>query len=95
MDKKTQETYSLKKSIGTGASGEVFLVQSNTTSQKYALKRIKLLSNDFHLIEPYKPEIKALNRINNVHVIRFKETFISDNFIIRLNANIYINTTNT
>ena len=77
MDKKTQETYSLKKSIGSGASGEVFLVQSNTTSQKYALKRIKLLSNDFHLIEQYKPEIKALNRINNVHVIRFKETFIS------------------
>ena len=77
MDKKPQEKYSLIKPIGSGASGEVFLVQSTTTSQKYALKKIKLLSNNPHLIEQYKPEIKALNRINNVHVIRMKETFIS------------------
>ena len=78
MDKQHKEQYTLIKQIGGGAQGEVYLIQSRSTSQKYALKKMKLSTKDPQLLETYKTEIKALNRINNVHVIRIKETFISN-----------------
>ena len=81
MNKKHTEKYSLIKPLGEGAFGQVFLVQSTTTFKKYALKKIKLLSKEANsnqvAFNAYQSEIKALNRLNNVHVIRIKETFIS------------------
>ena len=85
MNKKHEEQYSLIKQIGGGAQGEVYLIQSRTTSQKYALKKMKLYTKDPQSLETYKTEIKALNRINNDHVIRIKETFISNKPILCLN----------
>ena len=85
MDKQHHEKYSIIKSLGEGAYGKVFLVQSTTTSQKYALKTIQLLSKDPQLLEKYKTEIKALNRINNVNVIRIKESFITSKPSLCLN----------
>jgi serine/threonine protein kinase len=63
MDKQHKEQYTLIKQIGGGAQGEVYLIQSRTTSQKYALKKMKLSTKDPQLLETYKTEIKALNRI--------------------------------
>ena len=81
MNKKHTEKYSLIKHLGQGAFGQVFLVQSTTTLKKYALKKIPLSSKEAHsnpmAFDTYKSEIKALNRLNNVHVIRIKESFIS------------------
>ena len=67
--------YTIKKALGEGGFGIVYLVEKD--KKQYALKqsKIKLTAKE---IEQYKNMINILTKINNEYLIKYYETFIKN-----------------
>ena len=77
---KMKNEYKIKKKLGEGGFGIVYLIEKN--SQQYALKKCKLKLNNEE-IEQYKKIINILSKLNNEHLIKYYDAFIeNDSFNI-------------
>ena len=67
--------YTIKKTLGEGGFGIVYLVEKD--KKQYALKqsKIKLTAKE---IEQYKNMINILSKINNEYLIKYYETFMEN-----------------
>ena len=69
--------YKIKNQIGEGRFGIVYLAEKN--NKQYALKKSKFKLTEEE-IDKYKKIIDTLSKINSKYIIKYKETFISNDF---------------
>lgn len=67
------ETYKNIKYLGEGSFGKVYLIQSNLDQKLYALKMITIRQDDNSAM--IKNEVRILKKLDNPHIIHFKEFF--------------------
>lgn len=65
--------YKLKRKLGEGGSGEVYLAKHLETSQKVALKIIKSETLDQRYFNYVEKEVLLMKYINHSNIIRFFE----------------------
>ena len=67
--------YTIKKALGEGGFGIVYLVEKD--NKQYALKQSKIKLTEKE-IEQYKNMINILSKINNEYLIKYYETFMEN-----------------
>ena len=75
MDSKQSsiDNYEIIKTLGSGYSGDVKLVEEKTTKNKYAIKFVKLLKNDMktkRIVELLKKECQIMHKLNHKNIIK-------------------------
>jgi len=71
-----KQTYKFEKALGSGASGEVYLVTHKKAGEKYACKIIKKDDN-MNDAESMATEIEIMKRVRHQHVVTLYEIFES------------------
>jgi calcium-dependent protein kinase len=71
-----KQTYNFEKILGSGASGEVYLVTHKKAGEKYACKIIKKDGN-MNDAESMATEIEIMKRVRHQHVVTLYEIFES------------------
>ncbi|ETV73789.1 PEK protein kinase [Aphanomyces astaci] len=64
------------KVLGRGGGGEVLKVQNRLDRQWYAVKRIKLDSNDPTMKKKILREVKTISRLQHRHIVRYFQAWI-------------------
>ncbi|KAF0694836.1 Aste57867_14300 [Aphanomyces stellatus] len=64
------------KVLGRGGGGEVIKVQNRLDRQWYAVKRIKLDSNDPTMKKKILREVKTISRLQHRHIVRYFQAWI-------------------
>ncbi|CAK4997043.1 unnamed protein product [Aphanomyces euteiches] len=64
------------KVLGRGGGGEVIKVQNRLDRQWYAVKRIKLDSNDPTMKKKLLREVKTISRLQHRHIVRYFQAWI-------------------
>ncbi|ETW01943.1 PEK/GCN2 protein kinase [Aphanomyces invadans] len=64
------------KVLGRGGGGEVLKVQNRLDRQWYAVKRIKLDSNDPTMKKKLLREVKTISRLQHRHIVRYFQAWI-------------------
>ncbi|KAM6458855.1 serine/threonine-protein kinase Nek3 isoform 3-T4 [Liasis olivaceus] len=71
------ENYSVLMVLGEGSFGRVLLVQHKSTSQKYAMKEIRLPKSVFNIEKSWNESI-ILAKMKHPNIVTFAETFEAD-----------------
>jgi serine/threonine protein kinase len=75
------ERYHVIKSIGSGATSEVFLVEDKRSRRPYILKQMPTCGMSDQERARAKQEINVLQKIDHPNVVRYRESFITHDSI--------------
>ena len=73
--------YKILKSIGAGSYGKVYKVQRLLDQKIYAMKKISLTQINSYYKNSILNEIKILSSHDSIHLIKYYDSFIDNNFI--------------
>ena len=71
--------YEIKKELGRGGFGRVFLVQRD--NRYYALKKISVRDMNKDAIENSKKEINILKKFNNDNIVKYYDSFEENDYL--------------
>ena len=71
--------YEIKKELGRGGFGRVFLVQRD--NRYYALKKISIRDMNKDAIENSKKEINILKKFNNDNIVKYYDSFEENDYL--------------
>lgn len=76
--------YKILKPVGTGASGQVFLVLHVHERRKYVMKQVMLEHLAPRDRESTKQEVHLLAGLRHPNIVKFKESYVDDSSLLFL-----------
>ena len=85
------DKYNIIKFINKGSFGKVYLIEDNSSKEKYALKRIRIIGLDRYSIKSIYNEINILALNRCPYLLRLKDLFVYDNTYLCIITDYYSN----
>ena len=84
QEKQQREQYRKRQTLGEGAFGKAYLVQSRQTDKLWVIKKVDLGPLSYDDRKSARQEADLLRALNHPNIIQFKDVFRDKNFCLNL-----------